>query len=155
LDAIRGGRGKVIVTSRSREEWLKPEWRFELPLRGLDGEERWEYCETILRELGIRVNRDDPELSKLMDQLAGHPLAMRVVLPKLETMPAAKIAEALRTSIAELGLDEQEEQGRLFATLRFVEQGLADDLQLLLGLVGLHEGYVRADLLELMAEKVD
>jgi tetratricopeptide (TPR) repeat protein len=70
-------------------------------------------------------------------------------------MPAAKIAEALRTSIAELGLDEQEEQGRLFATLRFVEQGLADDLQLLLGLVGLHEGYVRADLLELMAEKVD
>src|ERR1017187_10212200 len=105
LDEIRGGRGKVIITSRSREEWLKPEWRFELSLRGLDGEERWEYCETILRGLGIKVNRDDPELSKLMDQLAGHPLAMRVVLPKLEGMPAAKIAEALRTNIAELGLN--------------------------------------------------
>ena len=67
LDAIRGCRGKVIVTSRAREEWLKPEWRFELSLRGLDGEERWEYCETILRGLGIKVNRDDPELSKLME----------------------------------------------------------------------------------------
>ena len=133
LDAIRGGRGKVIITSRSREEWLKPEWRFELSLRGLDGEERWEYCETILRELGLKVDRDDPELTKLMDQLAGHPLAMRVVLPKLEGMPAAKIAEALRTNIAELGLSEQEEQGRLFGTLRFVEQELAEELRPLLG----------------------
>ena len=155
LDAIRGCRGKVIVTSRAREEWLKPEWRFELSLRGLDGEERWEYCETILRGLGIKVNRDDPELSKLMDQLAGHPLAMRVVLPKLEGMAAAKVAEALRTNIAELGLNEQEEQGRLFATLRFVEQELAEDLRPLLVLVGLHEGYVTAFLLEPMAKQVD
>ena len=121
----------------------------------MDGEERWEYCETILRELGLKVDRDDPELSKLMDQLAGHPLAMRVVLPKLEGMPAARIAEALRTNIAELGLNEQEEQGRLFATLRFVEQGLAEELQPLLGLVGLHEGYVDADYLEGMAKQVD
>ena len=155
LDAIRGKRGKVIVTSRSREEWLKPEWRFELPLPGLDGEERWEYCETILRELGLKVNRNDPELSKLMNDLRGHPLAMRAVLPKLETMPAAKIAEALRTNIAELWLNEQEEQGRLFAALRFVEQGLAEELRSLLGLVGLHEGYITAALLELMAKQVD
>jgi tetratricopeptide (TPR) repeat protein len=155
LDAIRGCRGKVIVTSRSREEWLKPEWRFELSLPGLDGEERWEYCETILRELGLKVNRDDPELIKLMDQLAGHSLAMRVVLPKLEQMTATKIAEALRTNLAELGLNEQEDQGRLFATLRFVEQGLAADLQPMLALVGLHEGYVDAGCLEAMAKQVD
>jgi tetratricopeptide (TPR) repeat protein len=80
---------------------------------------------------------------------------MRVVLPKLEKMPAAKIAEALRTNIAELGLSEQEEQGRLFATLRFVEQGLAEELRPLLGLIGLHEGYVQVHLLEAMAKKVD
>jgi tetratricopeptide (TPR) repeat protein len=149
LDAIRGCRGKVIVTSRSREEWLKPEWRFELSLPGLDGEERWEYCETILRDLGLKVNRNDPELSKLMDQLAGHPLAMRVVLPKLEGMSAARIAEALRTNIAELGLNEQE------AAIRLVEQGLPEDLRPLLPLVGLHEGYVTAWLLERMAKQVD
>jgi hypothetical protein len=155
LDSIRGGRGKVVITSRSPEEWLKPSQRFELPLRGLDGEERWEYCETILRELGLKVDRNDAALSGLMDQLAGHPLAMRVVLPRLEQMPAAKIAEVLRTNLAELGLDEKEEQGRLFATLRFVEQGLAEELQPLLGLVGLHEGYVIADHLEAMAKEVD
>jgi tetratricopeptide (TPR) repeat protein len=155
LDAIRGGRGKVIITSRSREDWLGPERRFELPLRGLDGEERWEYCEVILHELGVKVNRDDPELSALMDLLAGHPLAMRAVLPKLGEMPAAKISEALRTNISELGLSEQEEQGRLFGTLRFVEQGLAQELRPLLGLVGLHEGWVDADYLEAMAKQVD
>jgi hypothetical protein len=118
LDAIRGTRGKVIMTSRSEELWLGPTRRVELRLSGLEGEERWEYCESILRELGLKVNRDDPQLQKLMDQLGGHPLAMRVVLPKLEHMSAAKVGEALRTNIAELGLNEQEEQGCLFATLR-------------------------------------
>ena len=155
LDAIRGTRGKVIMTSRSQETWLGPTRRFELPLSGLEGEERWEYCEIILRELGVKTNRSDPALTELMDQLAGHPLAMRVVLPKLEHMPAAKVSEALRTNIAELRLDEKEEQGRLFATLHFVEQGLPDELRPLMGLVGLHEAYLDADYLEAMAKQVD
>jgi hypothetical protein len=155
LDAIRGTQGKVIVTSRSGEEWLGPARRLALPLGGLDGEERWEYCDAVLHELGLTVNRNDPELSKLMDQLAGHPLAMRVVLPKLEEMSAASIAQALRTNIAELGLGEQEEQGRLFASLRLVEQGLAEGLNPLLALVGLHEGLVDPGLLEAMAKQVD
>jgi tetratricopeptide (TPR) repeat protein len=98
LGAIHGTLGKVIITSRSPEAWLAPSRRFPLPLRGLDGEERWEYCETIVGELGLRskVNRNDPELKNLMDQLAGHPLAMRVVLPKLERMPAAEVLRALK-----------------------------------------------------------
>jgi hypothetical protein len=145
----------VIINSRSREEWLGPTRRFELKLGGLDGEERWEYCEIILRELGLNVDRNDSALAGLMDQLAGHPLAMRVVLPKVAEMGAAKVATALRTNIAELGLSEQEEQGRLFGTLRFVEQGLAAELRSLLGLVGLHEGFVDADYLEAMAKQVD
>src|SRR5271157_259154 len=158
LDAIRGGRSKVIITSRSPEEWLGAERRFALPLGGLgglDGEERWEYCEKILHELALKVDRNDPELKKLMDQLAGHPLAMRVVLSRLEDMPAAKVSEALRSNIAELGLSEQEEQGRLFATLRFVEQGLPEQLRPMMGLIELHEGYLSAGFLELMAKQVN
>ena len=57
-----------------------------------------------------------------MDRLAELPPAMRVVLPRLVTMTAGKVAEALRTNLAEFGLSGQEEQGRPFATLRFVEQ---------------------------------
>jgi tetratricopeptide (TPR) repeat protein len=155
LDAIRGTPSKVIMTSRSPEPWLGPTRRVELRLSGLEGEERSEYCETILRELGLKVDRDDPELNELMDQLAGHPLAMRVVLPKLEHMTASKVSEALRTNIAELGLSEEEEQGRLFATLRFVEQGLPEQLRSMMGLIGLHEAYLDARYLEAMAKQVD
>jgi hypothetical protein len=50
LDAIQGTRSKVILTSRSRETWLSPSRRVALPLGGLDGEERWEYCDVILRD---------------------------------------------------------------------------------------------------------
>jgi tetratricopeptide (TPR) repeat protein len=149
LDTIRGGRSKVIITSRSEEEWLGPTHRFKVPLPGLDGEERWEYCETILRDLGLKVNRDEPELSRLMDQLRGHPLAMRVVLPKLEQMSAEKISGALQTNIVELRLTEQE------AALRFFEHALPEDLRPLLALVGLHEGYVNADHLEAMAKQIE
>jgi hypothetical protein len=157
LDAIRGTRGKVIMTSRSEEDWMRPEQRVKVPrgsLGGLEGEERWEYCEIILRELGLKVNRNDPALKQLMDQLAGHPLAMRVVLPKLEKVPAARVSQAVRTNFSELGLDEKEE-GPLFATLRFVEQGLPEHLRPMMGLVALHESYLDADYLEVMAKQVD
>jgi tetratricopeptide (TPR) repeat protein len=155
LDGIRDTKGKVIVTSRSREECLGPSLRSELRLAGLDGEERWEYCETILHELGLKVNRDDAGLKELMDQLAGHPLAMRVILPKLEGMTAAQILAVMRRGIAELGLDEKEEQGKLFGALHFVEQNLAQEFRPLLWPLGLHEGYVDGDFLKMMAEQVD
>ena len=123
-------------------------------LRGLDGEERWEYCETILRQLGRHINQKDPELNKLMDQLAGHPLAMRVVLQRLEKMSVASVSDALRNNLTELGLQESDE-GRLFATLGFVEQGLPENLRPMLPLVGLHESYLVADHFEAMAQQVD
>jgi hypothetical protein len=49
LDQLRGGKTKVIVTSRSKEEWLSPQQRFVLRLGGLDREERWEYCNAVIR----------------------------------------------------------------------------------------------------------
>src|SRR4051812_47583475 len=80
---------------------------------------------------------------------------MRVVLPKLERLPASQLAEALRNNLSELGLSEEKEQDRLFATLQFVERGLPTDLQPLLPLVGLHEGYLDAYHLEAMSRQVD
>jgi tetratricopeptide (TPR) repeat protein len=155
LDAIRGTKGKVIITSRSVENWLAPPRRYKLTLGGLRGEERWEYCESVLNGLGLKVNRNDSQLITLMDQLMGHPLAMRVVLPLLERMPAERIVAALRTNIAALGLSSEGEQGRVFATLHFVEQGLPEELQPMMPIIGLHESYLDADYLEAMAKQVD
>jgi hypothetical protein len=81
LQKLRGGCSKVLITSRSDEEWLGVE-RVKISLDGLQGEERWEYCERILGDLGISIDREDKNLIGLMNLLAGHPLAMRVILPK-------------------------------------------------------------------------
>ena len=83
LAKLRDGQTKVIITSRSDEEWLETTNRYEIPLGGLQGEERWDYCEVILRDLGLTIDRKDADLVKLMDFLGGHPLAMRVILPRL------------------------------------------------------------------------
>jgi tetratricopeptide (TPR) repeat protein len=155
LDKLRGGASKVIITSRSPEDWLGTQRRYLLPLGGLDGEERWEFCEVILRDLGRRIDRSDPGLVELMALLGGHPLAMRAILPQLEKQAPGEVAGALRSNLAELGLGEAEDQAKLFATLRFVEQGLSEELRPLLVLVGLHEGFLDADHLEGMAKQVD
>jgi tetratricopeptide (TPR) repeat protein len=155
LDKLRGGASKVIITSRSPEDWLGPQRRYLLPLGGLDGEERWEFCEVILRDLGRQIDRSDPGLVELMALLGGHPLAMRAILPQLEKHTAGEVAGALRSNVADLGLGEAEDQAKLFATLRFVEQGLPEALRPLLLPLGLHEGFLDADHLEGMAKQVD
>jgi len=154
LDKLRGGASKVLITSRSPEDWLGSQRRFPLPLGGLAGEERWEYCEVILKDLGLRINRDDENLVELMKLLGGHPLAMRAILPRLEKLSAAQIAQALRSNLAELRLGTEEENA-LYAALRFVEQGLPEELKALLVPVAMHEGFLDADYLEAMAQRVE
>jgi hypothetical protein len=58
LQRLRGGCSKVLITSRSEEEWLGVE-RVKISLNGLQGEERREYCERILGDLGITIARED------------------------------------------------------------------------------------------------
>ena len=154
LDMIAATTTKVIVTSRIREAWLGRRC-FDLTLRGLDGEERWMYCGMVLSRAGLKAESRDPDLGVLIEQLAGHPLAMQAVLPKLAHMPAMRIVEALRTNALELGSGSGTDEQQLVAALRFVELGLDEDLRPLLALVALHEGYLEADLLGTMAGQVD
>jgi tetratricopeptide (TPR) repeat protein len=155
LDELRGGAAKVLITSRSPENWLRPDQRVLLELGGLDREERWEYCNAILRDLNQGIDREDEALVKLMDLLGGHPLAMRAILPRLEKMSAGHVLSALQSNMASLKQGGDPEQARLFATLAFVEQSLPPELQPLLTLLGMHEGFVTAALLEPMAQQVD
>jgi hypothetical protein len=155
LQKLRGGSSKVLITSRGDEEWLGVE-RVKISLDGLGGEERWEYCERILGDLGISIDREDKNLIGLMKLLAGHPLAMRVILPKLEKRTATEVIAALTTNLEALNLSSGDEaQAKLYATLKFAEQSLPGPLRPLLTPLALHEGFVDADYLEKMAQKVD
>ena len=142
----------MIITSRSDEEWLETTNRYEIPLSGLQGEERWDYCEVILRDLGLTIDRKDADLVTLMDLLGGHPLAMRVILPRLARLKAAALIQALQSNLTALGPSGDPAQDKLFATLRFAEQSLPDDLRPLLVPLALHERFV---CLEIMAKQVD
>ena len=153
LGKLRGGASKVIITSRGPETWLGSDRCFPLNLGGLQGEERWEFCATILRDLGLEADQQDDGLNNLMDVLGGHPLAMRALLPRLREVSAKALAERLRGRIPlESGDDSQT---RLFAALEFVEEALPVALQPLLLPLGLHERFVDAALLEGMTLQAD
>jgi tetratricopeptide (TPR) repeat protein len=155
LAKLRGGETKVIITSRSDEDWLETTNRYEIALGGLQGEEQWDYCEVILRDLGLTIDRKDAGLVTLMDLLGGHPLAMRVILPRLEKLRASALIQTLQSNLSNLSPSGDPAQDKLFATLRFAEQSLPEDLRPLLGPLSLHERFVDANYLEIMANQVD
>ena len=152
LKKLRGGASKVIITSRSEEQWLGLEQRIKIDLGGLAGEERWEYCDRILGDLGIKIDRDDEDFHRLMDMLAGHPLVMRVILPRLEKMSPAAVIIALQSNIEELGLEGGEVEQQLWATLRLAEDALAEEQHELLIPLAMHERFVDRDWLKAQAK---
>jgi tetratricopeptide (TPR) repeat protein len=155
LQKLRGGRSKVLITSRSEEEWLGVEC-LKISLGGLEGEERWEYCERIFGDLGISIDREDENLVNLMNLLDGHPLVMRVILPKLEKRTATDVVAALTSNLQALNIRGGDEaQAKLYATLQFAGQSLPESLQPLLTPLALHEGFVDADYVEIMTRYVD
>ena len=145
LGRLRGGKTKVIITSRIKETWLSPELRRCIELGGLHGEERWEFLASMVEGLGVTVDREDEQLRKLMDTLGGHPLLMRAVLPRLESESAAAVLGAIQNHI---------DQGdpRTTATLRFIEEKLPDELRPLLVPLALHERFADAHHIEHMAK---
>ncbi|WP_437915896.1 tetratricopeptide repeat protein [Sorangium sp. So ce302] len=155
LQRLRGAPTKVLITSRSEEAWLGTDQRRKVSLGGLHGEERWAYCEALLGDLGIAADRTDEKLVDLMDLLGGHPLAMRAILPRLESCSAGQIAKVLQSNLAALGEEGDEALRKLHATLQFVEAGLPEDLGPLLVPLGLHERYVDGGYLAAMAARVD
>ena len=155
LELICGTRSKVILITRSSEAPIPSTLRFDLKLPGLQAEERWEYCEHVLSELGLESTLNDPGLPALLEQLRGHPLAIRVLLPKLRQMPATTICEVLRRNIAELGLTESEEQSQLLASLQLVRGELPEELRPLLELVSLHESHLHCEFLLSMARDIN
>ena len=52
LKGLRSGKTKMLLTSRSGEAWLPVPSCYRLPLGGLAGEDLWEYCNAVVRDLG-------------------------------------------------------------------------------------------------------
>jgi tetratricopeptide (TPR) repeat protein len=103
-------RSAVIITSRAQEEWLGQVRR--ILVGGLNRAEAAEYAGHLLAPFPAAQRRQERRsFGELMEWLNGHPLAMRLTLPRLDTTGPADLLAGLR-GITPLPAEDAEE-GRL------------------------------------------
>ena len=140
LRQLRGGYSKILITSRSSEDWLAPAEAFRLPLRGLQGEDAWTYCNAVVRDLGLQLDRNDKDCLELLHELDGHPLALRSVLLQLSDTPARELLNRLKREFS--GQTGDESTRRILASLALLDRRLPDKYGSVLQMIGLHQRYV-------------
>lgn len=153
LKQLRGGKTKVLITSRSPENWLTPQECYRLPLSGLQGEELWEYCNAVVADLGLQIDRKHQDFIALLKELDGHPLAIRAILLRLDERKAADLLAELQQQFA--GQEGDDSTRRIFAALSIFDQGLPEAFAPILQLIGLHQQFVDRDYLESMLQTAE
>ena len=147
LKGLRGGKTKVLLTSRNKETWLQVQSCYRLPLGGLTGEDLWEYCNAVVKDLGLTLDRNNETYSAILDKLCGNPLAIRSILLRLQNCSAEQLLADLESSFE--GMEGDESTRRLQAAYTVFGSGLAARYLPVLQVTGLHEyyadtGYVKA-----------
>ena len=96
LDWIRDhSASTVIITSRAREDWLSPVRR--IAVGGLNRAEAAQYAGYLLAPFpAAQQKRQRRSFGELLEWLDGHPLAMRLVLGRLDAAEPADLLAGLR-----------------------------------------------------------
>ena len=85
----------VIITSRAQEDWLGQVRR--ITVSGLNRAEAAEYASYLLAPYpAAQQRRERRSFGELLDWLDGHPLAMRLTLPRLDTTAPADLLAGLQ-----------------------------------------------------------
>jgi hypothetical protein len=155
LEELRGGASKILITSRGEEDWLGAANLYKVPLRGLQGEERWELCRIILNDLGKKIDRTDTQLVQLMDALDGHPLMMRIVLQLLEKKTPGFLLNALKKGLSDISIVGDASSDKLQSALRLAIKSVPRDLRPLLIPLSLNERFIFRDALAQIAYQED
>ena len=88
-------RSVVMITSRAREGWLGEVGR--IGVGGLNRAEAAEYAGLLLEAFpAARERRERRSFGELLEWLDGHPLAMRLTLPRLDDTDPGDLLAALR-----------------------------------------------------------
>lgn len=151
-------RSTVILTSRSQETWLA-----DTPLRvavgGLSPEEANAYADQLLApHPDAWPKRRVRAFADLMDRLDGHPLSMRLTLPRLATSTAQHVLDRLDSipaPSADVDLDLATRNTSLYASLTYSYRHLDEATARLLLPVSLFQGVVDADVLAVMSSMDD
>ena len=153
-EVAREARGGVLITSRSREDWLGDAHRLEVG--GLDPQDVNEYADALLASLPqARERRQDRAFPSLLEILAGHPLSLRLVLPQLAHVADAQdLVDALRGQ-KDLPAAFKGGEGRLDslgACIHYSFQHLPEEYQDRLPALTLFEGAADVDVLAVLSE---
>lgn len=142
LRRLVGGKTKVVLGSRSGEDWLADTYTHEgrpnvYPLGGLDPESRTELAEKILAAQvqapqRIAALRVDGDFKRLMDLLAGYPLAMEVVLANLARQTPTEILAALNAADVDLNVGGGDKTNNILKCVDYSYSNLSPQAQQLL-----------------------
>jgi tetratricopeptide (TPR) repeat protein len=135
LAALSGGKTKVVLGSRSQEEWLQPgSFGSNIhEMRGLDPEARTQLAEKILLSV-VTPKRAEKILKeqgfeRLMKLLAGYPLAMEVVLRNLKNQTPEQILINLQAADINLDTGSGEKTESILKCVEYSHSNIAPELQ--------------------------
>lgn len=138
----------VIITSRAQEDWLGRACRIDVG--GLSQVEAAQYADHLLAPFpAAQALRRHRSFGELLDWLDGHPLAMRLTLPRLDTTDPVELLAGLQGTTP---LTPQEDAGpdrlsSLGGCITYSIAHLAEATRLLLPAVSLCRGVTDANLL--------
>ena len=152
LEWIRDhSRSAVIITSRARDDWLGQVRRIDVG--GLNRQEAAEYADYLLAPYpAAQARREGRAFGDLLEWLDGHPLAMRLTLPRLEaTSPAGLLAGLQGTTPLPAGDTGPGRLSSLGACITYSFTHLSEATRQLLAAVSLFHGIADEDLLALFS----
>ncbi len=143
----------VIITSRASEHWLGEVRR--LPVGGLNRIEAADYAGHLLAPYpAAQQQRERRSFGDLLDWLDGHPLSMRLTLPRLNTTSAADLLTGLQGTTP-LPADDAS-AGRLSslgACITYSFTHLTPQTRQLIPAVSLFHGVADADVLMILSDQ--
>ncbi|WP_414550542.1 tetratricopeptide repeat protein [Anabaena sp. CCY 0017] len=148
IGKLVGGKTRVVLGSRSREEWLQSQTFKQniYELQGLDKEARTELAEKIL-ERNVAAHlidgiRQDADFEKLMKLLAGYPLAMEVVLTNLQRQSPQDILQGLQGADVNLDVVSEDKTKSILKCVEYSHSNLSPDAQKLLLCLAPFSGFI-------------
>jgi tetratricopeptide (TPR) repeat protein len=119
LKSLRGGKSRVIITTRKENEnWLGIAPGF-VHISGLNYRDRAELAKIILSTIGKKPEdfRHDRNYGELLKLLNGHPRSLKVIIPLLKKKSPSEIIKALQHEVNDLG-EKIEDASLSFAFLQ-------------------------------------
>ncbi|HKV42945.1 MAG TPA: tetratricopeptide repeat protein [Blastocatellia bacterium] len=142
LKALRGGKSRIVITTRRAEEgWLDIPYR-SLTITGLSQSDARRLGDAVVESIEIAAEyvHADPDYPRLLEMLKGHPRSIEIVIRQLRERTPRQIIDWFSEHTK-----SDEEIGDL--SFRFVFSRLTEEARLHLPLLGLFAASVDAETL--------